>query len=76
MRLKRMRNKTLIFCTLLVVSMKTALENTGYDLRNVSDRRRHFVLVWRKILFVSLIRDKHCLVHSSLYLRICDFYIL
>ena len=34
----------------------------GYDVRNVSDGRTHFVLVWRKILFVSLVRDKHCIV--------------
>ena len=73
---KRMRNKTPIVCTLLVVSLKNALENTVYDVRNVSDRHTHFVLVWRKILFVSLVRDKHCHVHSSLYLRICEFYIL
>jgi len=32
--------------------------------RNVSDGRTHFVLVWRKILFVRLVRDKHCFVIS------------
>ena len=28
----------------------------------------YFVLVWRKILFVSLVRDKHCFVLSSHHL--------
>jgi hypothetical protein len=32
--------------------------------RNVSDGRTHFVLVWRKSLFMSLVRDKHCFVRS------------
>ena len=29
-----------------------------------TDGRTHFVLVWRKILFVSLVRDKHGFVFS------------
>ena len=29
---------------------------------NISDGHTHFVLVWRKILFVNLDRDKHCFV--------------
>jgi hypothetical protein len=48
----------LIVCSVPVVSLKTIMENTGYDVRNISDGRKHYVLVWRKILFVSLIRDK------------------
>jgi len=44
----------LIVCSVLVVSLKTTMEKTRYDERNVSDGRTHFVLVWRKILFVSL----------------------
>ena len=32
--------------------------------RNISDGRTNFVLVWRKILFVSLFKDKHCFVLS------------
>jgi len=63
-----MRNKTLIVCSVLVVSLKTTLEKTRYDVRNVSDGRTHFVLVWRKILFVSLVRDKHGFVRSSYHL--------
>jgi hypothetical protein len=39
--------------------------------RNVSDGRTHFVLVWRKILFLSLVRDKHCFV-LSFYPCICN----
>jgi len=53
-------NKTPIICTVLVVSLKTTMKKSGYDVRNVSDGRAHFLLVWKKILFVSLIRDKHC----------------
>jgi hypothetical protein len=33
----------------LVVVLKTTVERTRYDVRNVSDGRTHFVLVWRKI---------------------------
>ena len=43
----------LIVCSVLVVSLKTTME-TRYDAQNVSDGRKHFVLVWRKILFVNL----------------------
>jgi len=59
-----MRNKTLIVCSVLVVSLKTIMEKTGYDVRNFSDGGLHFVLVWRKILFVSLVSDKQCFVLS------------
>jgi len=52
------------FCVVLVVSLKTTMEKTGYDVRNISDGRTHFVLVWRKILFESLVRDKHCFILS------------
>jgi hypothetical protein len=41
----------------LVVFLKTTMERTGYDVQNVSDGCTHFVLVWRKILFVNLVRD-------------------
>jgi len=61
-----MSNKTLIVCSVLVVSLKTTVEKTRYNVRNVSDGRTHFVLVWRKVLFVSLVRDKHC-IFPSLY---------
>ena len=37
-----------------IVSLKTTMETTRYNVQNVSDGRTHFVLVWRKILFVSL----------------------
>ena len=59
-----MRNKTLIVCSVLVVSLKTTMEKTGYDEWNVSDGRTHFVLVWRKILFESFVRDKQCFILS------------
>jgi hypothetical protein len=70
-----MRNKTLILCTVLVVPLKTTLEKSGYSVRNVSDGHTHFVLVWRKILFVSLVRDKHSFVLSlyPLYLHFFAF---
>jgi len=65
-----MSNKKLNVCSVLVVSLKTTVEKTRYNVRNVSDGRTHFVLVWRKSLFVRLVRDKHCFVLSlySLYL--------
>jgi len=59
-----MSNKTLNVCSVLDVSLKTTVKKTRYDVRNVSDGRTHFVLVWRKRLFVSLVRDKHCFVLS------------
>ena len=52
-------------------------EKTGYNVSNVSDGCKHFVLVWRKILFVSLVRDKHCIVLSlyPLYFFVfCNYY--
>jgi len=51
---QKQRNKTLSVYSVLVVSLK----KSRYDARNISDGRKHFVLVWRKILFVSLVRDK------------------
>jgi hypothetical protein len=51
-------------CSVLVVSLKTTVEKSGYDVRNIADGRTHGVLVWRKILFVRLVRDKHCVVLS------------
>jgi hypothetical protein len=64
-------------CTVLVVSLKTTKEKNGYDVRNISDGRTRFVLVWRKILFVRLVRDKHCFVLGlyPLYLYFFVFYI-
>jgi hypothetical protein len=35
-----------------------------HNVRNIADRRAHIVLAWRKILFVSLVRDKHGVVLS------------
>jgi len=48
--------------SVLLVSLKTTMEKRRYEVRSVADGRTHFVLVWRKILIVSLVRDKHCLV--------------
>jgi len=48
------------------------MEQSGYDVQSVSDGRTHFMLVWRKILFVSLVRDEHCFV-LSLYLYFLKF---
>jgi len=66
------KKNTLIVCTVPVVSLKTTKEKRVYDVRNISDGRTHFVLLWRKILFVSLVRDKHRLVLSlyPLYLYV------
>ena len=63
-RRKTVLIKTLIVCSILVVSLKPTMEKTRYDGRKVSDGRTNFVLVWRKILFLSLVRDKHCFVLS------------
>jgi hypothetical protein len=41
------------------------MEKSGYDVRNILDGRTHCVLVWWMILFVSLVRDKHCFVLSN-----------
>jgi hypothetical protein len=51
-------------CSVLVSSLKTTMEKSGYDVQNISDGCTHFVLVWRKNLFVSHVRDKHCVVLS------------
>ena len=61
-------------CSVLVVSLETTVEKTRFDVRNVSDGRTHFVLVWRKSLFVSLVRDKHCFV-LSLY-PLCSYFVI
>jgi hypothetical protein len=49
---------TLTVYSALVVFLKTTMVKTRYDVQGVSDGRTHFALVWRKILFVSLVRDK------------------
>jgi hypothetical protein len=54
----------------VVVNLKTTIEKSGYGMQNVSDGRAHFVLIWRKILFVRLVRDKHCFV-----LNLCPLYL-
>jgi hypothetical protein len=56
--------KTMIVCTVLVFSLKTSVEKSGYVVRNISDARTCFVLVWKKILFVKLVEDKHLFVPS------------
>ena len=50
---RKKRNKTLTVCSALVVNLKTTMEKSRYDVRNLSDGRAHIVLVWRKILFES-----------------------
>ena len=62
-------------CSVLVVSLKTMMEKTRYDVRNVSDECTHFMLVWRKFLFVSLVRDKHYFVFI-LYPLFLDFFFI
>ena len=74
-RQKKMSNKTLNVCSVLVVSLKTTVEKTRFDVRNVSDGRTHFVPVWRKSLFVSLVRDKHCFVLSLYHLHLYFFFL-
>jgi hypothetical protein len=71
-----MSNMKLNVCSVLVVSLKTTVEKTTYDVQNVSDWRTHFVRVWRKSLFVSLVRDKHCFVLSLYPLYLYFFRIL
>jgi hypothetical protein len=44
-QLKRIRKKTLIVCSVLVVSLKTTMEKTGYDVGNIADGCTHFALV-------------------------------
>jgi hypothetical protein len=56
-RLKTMRNKTLTVCSVLVISLNATMEKSGHDVRNFADGRTHCVLVWRKILFVSNVRE-------------------
>jgi hypothetical protein len=68
-----MRNKTLIVCSVLVVSRRTTKKKTGYDVRNVSDWLTHCVLVWKKI-FLNLVGDKYCLVLSLYFLYLFFFY--
>ena len=70
----RVKKTTLTVCTAPVASLKTTEEKRVYDVRNISDGRTHFVLLWRKILFVSLVRDKHCLVLSLYSLYLCVFF--
>jgi hypothetical protein len=43
--LQKKRNKTLIVSSVLVISLKTTMEKSGYDVRNISDGRTRFVLV-------------------------------
>jgi hypothetical protein len=60
-------NKTLTVCSVPAVCLKTALHKSGYDAPSAADGRTHWVLERREILFVSLVRDKHCFV-LTLYL--------
>jgi hypothetical protein len=62
--LKRMRNKTLIVCSVTLLSLNNTMEGSEYDVRNIGHGRTYCVLVRRKILFVCLVRDKHCFVLS------------
>jgi hypothetical protein len=45
-------------CTVLFVSLKTTMEESGKMCAMFHMGAPHFVLVWTKILFVSLFRDK------------------
>jgi predicted acyltransferase len=38
------KNKTLIVCSVLVISLKTTMQRSGYDVQNVSAGRTYFVL--------------------------------
>ena len=70
------RNKTLIVCSVLVVCLNTTMEKSQHNVRNIADRRTHCALVWRKILFVSLFRDKYCFALSLYPLHLYFFYSL
>ena len=65
-----------LYCTVLVVSLKTTKEKNGYYVQNISDGRTRFVLIWRKIVFVNLVRDKHCFFLSLYPLYLYFFLIL
>jgi hypothetical protein len=56
-----------------VISLKNTMEKSGYDVRKSFDGCTHFVLVRRTILFVNLLRGKHCVVRS-LYLCKCNIF--
>jgi hypothetical protein len=60
--------------SVLVVSLKSTVEKTRYDFQNVSDGCTHFVLVWRKSLFTSLVKEKHCFVLSLYPLYLYFFF--
>ena len=64
------RDADYLYCVVVVICPKSALEKNGYHVLNASDGSTHFVLVWRKILFVSFVRDKHCFVHSFVSLHL------
>jgi hypothetical protein len=55
----------MIVCSVLVVSLKTTMAKSGYNVQNIADGSAYFGLVWRKILFVSLVSEKHSVL--SLY---------
>jgi hypothetical protein len=40
---RKKKKNTLIVCSELVVSLKTTMEKSGYDVRNISDGRTHTV---------------------------------
>jgi hypothetical protein len=64
---RKKRNKTLIVCSVLVVSLKTTSEKSGYDVRNISDGRK--LCAGMEEDSVNLVRDKHVLF----FLCICNF---
>jgi len=47
-RRKKMRNKTLILCSVLVVSLKTTMEKSGYDVWNISVIVIYHLCFWQK----------------------------
>jgi hypothetical protein len=55
---RKKRYMTLNFCFALVAFLNTTMKEKRYDVRKVSVGCTQFVLVWREILFVSLVRDK------------------
>jgi len=76
---QKIRNKTLIVCSVLVVSLKTTMEKTRYHVRNDSDGCTHFVLVWRKILWalsgINTVLFVVCILCIFFYFVtiLCDF---
>jgi hypothetical protein len=69
-RKKKISNKTLNVCSVLVVSLKTIVEKSRYDVWKFFRWAHTFCVGMEGEFVVSLVRDKHCFV-----LRLYPFFI-